>query len=148
MRSFINSLASAWNIDKSNKPVLEKLTKKYKLVLTNYRGNIKWWRYPEELFFREEMSCYGISRYKIHDKITSRSVKSIFFAYEVKNNIFPEWCIKTKGQIMKEFKLCLSNHKRPITNNMHNLPLVTCITYMWCYGFKKCLKIYLVPDLS
>ena len=55
---------------------------------------------------------------------------------------------KTKGQIMKEFKLCLSNHKRPITDNMHNLPLVTCITYMRCYGFKKCLKIYLVPDLS
>lgn len=55
---------------------------------------------------------------------------------------------KTKGQIMKEFKLCLSNHKRPITNDMHNLPVVTCITYMLYYGFKKCLKINLVPDLS
>lgn len=48
------------------------------------------------IIFQKRNSCYAISRYKIHNKVTSRSVKSIFCAYEVKNDVFSEGCIKLK----------------------------------------------------
>ena len=92
MRGFINSFPKAQSIENQNKFVFRKLMKKYKLVFINSLSKYQMSKPSIRSIFLEwkshVMSSVNKKNFTLKNKITCRSVKSLFSDHEDKHTLF------------------------------------------------------------
>ena len=88
IRSFVNSYPKVQSIENQNKPVLTKLTKKYKMVLISSLREYQMSKASTTTFFQHgKVMSAGEKFDTLKNKITYRLVESIFSEHEVSNII-------------------------------------------------------------